>query len=445
MIQLLSTIHKRIALFGLIFLATACETNFVNPNAPTDEQILNSREGLINLGLGIKQLYSTSGMRWLIETPAITAREGGITTTFQNMIELEDGGSDLPNFNSNVSGLWATMLRVMVMCDDVIDNVDGVEMSDDTRNSLFATASTFKAMAIGALAQHYEQVVIQPRGDNNANFVSQQAGYEEAVRLLESAESALGGSVDATIQSSILGGMELLNTIYAMQARFNLFAGNNQAAIDAAQQVDRSVASVFEYDVLNQNPIWARVYLNNAPNFKPRDNFGLPADEFTYDPNDGRLDFYLIPLDETNQNGLPIEDLAGFFLGNVDPIPVYLPGEMDLIIAEAQARGGNLQAAADALDEVRTKTSEQDPFGIGAGLTAYSGPQTADALLLDIYQNRRAELFLTGMSLEDSRRFGRPEPSGQAMQFDEERNRNFYPFPIRERSNNPNTPPDPTI
>lgn len=424
------------------FLFPACETDFPNPNAPTDEQVLNTREGLLALSVGIKQLYSTSGLRFIIETPAITTREGGITTTFQNMIELEDGAADLPNFNSNTSGMWATLMRVIVMSDDLIENAQTVDLEADTRNAMTAYGHLFKAMCIGALAQHYEQVIIQASPNNDAQFVSRQDALAEAIRLLDQA-SGISGNPPTDFLSTVLQGLDLENSINAYLARYNLFAGNYDEAINAANQVDRSVASVFGYDILNPNPIWGRVIQNNAPNFKPRDNFGLPA-SFVFDSTDGRIDFYLIPLEETNQNSLPIEDIKGFFQTDTEPIPVYLPGEMDLIIAEAEARKGtNLDAAVAALDVILTKTN--DPFGVNAGLSAYGGDRTAQSILLEIFKNRRAELFLTGVSLEDSRRFGRPEPSTTPMTFSDERNRNFYPYPLRERSNNPNTPSDPGI
>ncbi|MFM8591719.1 MAG: hypothetical protein ACKOA3_02335, partial [Sphingomonadales bacterium] len=64
---------------------------------------------------------------------------------------------------------------------------------------------------------------------------------------------------------------------------------------------------------------------------------------------------------------------------------------------------------------------------------------TQDAILLEIYRNRCMELYMSGMKLEDSRRFGRPGPG----QTGAERTRNFYPYPQQERDGNPNTPSDP--
>ena len=435
-----------IVFVALAIGAVSCETNFEDPNAATEDQVFSSREGIFAAAVGMQQLYSTTGIRWIIETPAITTREGGITTTFQNMIELEDGGTDLPNFNSNVQGLWATMLRVMKIAEDIEANASTIELDAGTQSGLIAHAKLFRALAIGSLSQNYEQVIVLTNNDNNASFVSRMEGFQTAITLLtEAAAQIAATSPSAEFTDAItLGNLDLANTIAAMTARYNLFAGNYDNAIAAATSVDLSSMSIFAYDNQNQNPIWARIIQNDAPNFKPRDNFGLPS-EFVFDPADGRLAFYLISLDETNQNGLPIEDISGFFNEITEPIPVYLPDEMNLIIAEANVRSGSgsLAVAITALDQVLTDTD--DPFGVNANVSAYSGPNTAEAVLDEIYRNRRAELFLTGMSLEDSRRFGRPEPSGASMDYVEERNRNFYPYPDVERNSNPNTPTDPSI
>jgi starch-binding outer membrane protein, SusD/RagB family len=55
-------------------------------------------------------------------------------------------------------------------------------------------------------------------------------------------------------------------------------------------------------------------------------------------------------------------------------------------------------------------------------------------LLTAIYKHRCIELYMSGLKLEDMRRFNRPNT---------ERKRNFYPYPFAERDNNPNTPADP--
>jgi hypothetical protein len=118
---------------------------------------------------------------------------------------------------------------------------------------------------------------------------------------------------------------------------------------------------------------------------------------------------------------------------------------MLLNIAEAHARSGNLVEAENALNQLRQKTPAQDVFGIGGGLTdTYSSGGNQNALLAEIYKNRRIELHLIGTSLEDSRRFNRPEPP-TGVNLNTERNRNFYPYPSVEHLANTNTPADPSI
>lgn len=430
-----------------VLMLISCETDFENPNAATDNQVFSSREGIFAATIGMQQLYATTGMRWIVETPAVTTREVGITTTFQNMIDLEDGG-DIPNSTSNIVGLWSTMLRVISISEDVATNAPNLSVDEGTKSGLVAFSNLFKAMAIGSLAQNFEQVIVAIDRDGNAPFVSRTEAYNTAVALLNEAMTLISTTpISAEFNSEILrGNIDLTNTIQAMAARYNLYAGNYEAAITSANAVDQTVGSVFTYDSQNLNPVWSRVFQNNLPNFKPRDNFGLP-DSFTIDANDGRTDFYLVALDELNINQLPIEDLAGFFdeESGTESIPIYLPDEMNLIIAEANLRKSStdLSAAVEAINAVRT--DNDDIFGVNANIGEYAGDMSIDALLDEVYLNRRLELFLTGTSLEDSRRFGRPEPTPSAKVFTDERNRNFYPYPNTERDNNTNTPPDPSI
>lgn len=99
-----------------------------------------------------------------------------------------------------------------------------------------------------------------------------------------------------------------------------------------------------------------------------------------------------------------MKTLKGFFDAIDRPIPVYTPDEVRLMRAEAILRtNGSLDAALTDINAVRTQASG-DPFGVHANLPAYSGPVTNADLLLEVYRQRSAELFLSGVRLEDSRR-----------------------------------------
>jgi hypothetical protein len=116
---------------------------------------------------------------------------------------------------------------------------------------------------------------------------------------------------------------------------------------------------------------------------------------------------------------------------------VYLPGEMMLIKAEAYARQTppDLVNALIELNRVITKKPAEDVWGVGADLPPVALTTQAE-ILTEIYRQRSIGLFMSGLKLEDMRRFNRPTA---------ERKRNFFPYPFQERDNNPNTPPDPAF
>lgn len=439
---------RRALLPGLLALA-ACKLDLPNPNAAIDEQALTTREGLFGASVGLRQVYSTSTLEPLILTTGATAREVKGVSTFINVVELEAGGTGLSPNNGNTSALYARSYRVAAAAEQLIAAAPTVLATDAaTRSGVLAHAYLFRAMALGAVAQGFEQgtllttSTVQPPIQTTptaAPFVPRQQLLLEAVRLLDLATQELAANPpSADFNTQVLGAdFNLPNTVQAYRARFNLMAGNYAAALAAANLVDLKVRSAFTYSAQNPNPIYQVVSVTR--NFAPRGQFGLPAG--LVETTDRRRSFYLTgPRVVSGPDSL--RTLAGFFTSQTSPIPAYLPDEMRLIRAECNLRGAtpDLAAALQDINAVRTQTAG-DPWVLYPGLPAYSGPQTVDALLLEVYRQRCAELYLTGLRLDDSRRFGRPGPPASLA----ERTRNFYPYPQQERVNNPNTPPDPAI
>ncbi len=444
-----TTIAAVACCLGLLLGMSACDTTFENPNAASEDQVLSTVGGLRALAIGMRREYSVTTLSSVIRTSGLSAREFGVVVGFTNPQEIELGGTALPAENGILTGLWSNNYRVMGMAEQLIDNA-GIVGEPATSNAFLALGHFFKAMSLGNLAQFYEAMPISVDPDGDGAFVPRQEALQEAVRLLEAGIAALGGQgVPGDFQRLVLGttDFDLNLSMNAYLARYQLFLGNHAAATAAANAAlqNPSARSVFTYDSgnSNENPLYIQTTLEPAT-YKPVDNFGLDPAVFTVDPNDGRLAFYLSPSDAIGESSrIPVETMHGFFDVINEPIPVYLPGEMYLIRAEAAARTNDLPGAIAALNQVLQKTN--DPYGVNANLPAYSGAQTQDAVLQEIFRNRRLELFLTGLSLEDSRRFGQPEPPNPASFDSFNRNRNFYPYPQTERDNNPNTPANPSI
>lgn len=444
--QFMKTHIKRtsavIAALVLIVLS-GCNLDVTNPNTATDVEVLNSAEGIRAYTIGMQGTFSGDVYADIVLNTGITTREMAINTTFASLLELEDGGVALPAANSRTNSIWNGLTRIINMSDEIIANAPEVITDEGERSGIIALASVYKAISLGYLVQSFE--LAPTSAGPEAEFFSREQVLQEALDLLDTALTQITNTPpSASFNNNVLlSGFDLENTIYAFQARYNLLAGNYQEAITAADQVDPSATSVFSFDgSTSRNPIFDAVASGDeGQEYAPRDNFGSPLTE----AGDGRIDFFLVSTaEQSTPNGLPIDDLTGFYTTPSSPIPVYVPGEMNLIKAEAYVRTNEPGLAVDEIDAVRTKEAANDPFGLGANLPAYSGPTDEASLLEEIYRQRSAELYLTGMRFEDARRLGRPVPSDDPP-LTAERNRVYYPYPTQERQNNPNTPPDPGI
>ncbi len=424
----------------------ACKLDLANPNAATEADVLTTKDGLLALAKGVEHRFATSTLGVSILTPAVSAREVAATTTFSSLEELEDGGKQLSGENERVSRLFARTMRTKGMAETLLDNVDNVSMLPGTTSALKAHASLYRAMCIGILAYNWEQVPLKNSKNNDAVFVDRITALREAIGQMESALSGIQVTPPSSEFNKTLSDINLENTLKMYIARFALIVGDNDKAIAMADGVDMSATpNYYFFDSQNQNPVFSTVF-EGTPQYAPRLDFGLPA-SLAPDAGDMRVGFYLGGVDKLGNNYHVDSLVAPFFNYAAAGIPVVYPSEANLIKAEAYANKDDFVNAELYLNLVRNKDAASDVLGIGAGLgDTFTANNDKQALLNEIYKNRRIELYLTGLGLEDSRRLGRPAPPViDTINYNTERNRNFYPYPADERLNNSNTPADPTI
>ncbi len=451
---------KRITLLcacTALMLASSCSLDIANPNQPSELEVLSTREGIIALAVGVQQTFATAGMTSILTVTGLTSRELTSDINVVQYQELEDGGAPLPTNNILVVDYWTRMYKIIAQCDQIIANAPKALPSGGTQSGILALAYTYKAMCLGNLAQCFEQAALSSGTRSNpASFVPRAQVYAEALRLLGVASTQVASGDFSDFNAKVLvKGFHLPNTIALLRARYSLFAGANQDAITFANAVNITAAgrSEFRYDNGGNNNAFFAVYKVNAY-FVPRRTFGFEPSTGLVDTTDARLSFFVTNrVKPSGLRALPCSDFTpnSFFGSLTASIPVFRSGEVALIRAEANARLGKLDDAITDINAVRTKKAADDYLGLGAGLPAYSGAKTADAVLLEIYRQRCAELYVSGFRMEDQRRFARPAPvpAGGAMTTANllliERTRNFYPYPQTERDNNPNTPPDPAL
>lgn len=421
------------ALLSAAVVQTGCKKDYVDPTKATEEQVFSSPKGLTGVAVGLQRVYTLgrgSTLYNLITINGLTTNELFVVNAGNTAeLQLGTGGTTVDGNNSMLTTYWTTCNKVIYDANLVISNAKNLA-DKNYASGLIAYANIFKALSIADMAQFWEKVPADI--GTNVTFIDRVEGFKKAIAALDEGLAALTANApSSSFTSSIPAGIDLTNTCNALKARYSLYAGLYPQALAAANLVNLTVKSTFNFDALSLNPVFETATSTNNV-VQPKDStLGLvPA--LAPVLTDGRIPFYTT----INPTIAPRFRINNFYNAAATAVPVYLPGEMTLIKAECYARTNDSTTSKTLLNSVITKTAASDPFGVGANLPAINSFGSYAALLDEIYKQRCIEMFMSGQKLEDMRRFGRANA---------EMKRKLMPYPLRERDNNPNTPADPAF
>lgn len=415
-----------VAVAGLV-AAAGCNLDRLNPNAPTSEQVRTSRAGIVALAVGMQARYASSMSTYRYPGGLITDEMGATQLALQSYKDTEAGV--LADTYDAVQAPWNSHYLTVKTAGDVVAAATPALLGDSTSSGMIALAYLLKGMSLGELTQMYQQIIIHPEASTTPTFVDRPTALAYVNALLDSALAQYTAQrPGAEFNSQILAaGFDLPNTIRAMQARYRRIAGDLPGALTAANAVTSGNAvSVMPFSDVAINPMYDLSV--RASYVRPRDTLRLVAEA-----NDQRIAYFLTGA--TVQGNLrPLRSFAHWQTTS-SPIALFYPGEILLIKAEALAAAGNVTAAADTVNKVRTKcglTSNQPQACLPAvALT------TQTQVMDEIYRQRRFELFATGLRWEDTRRRGLV---GATSAFAK---RCWLLYPNSERNTNPNVPSNP--
>lgn len=383
----------------------ACELDFTDPNQPAEEEVIGTPQTLGQVAVGLQALYSDQLVDPVYVTGLVTNEIGATPTAFESYRKADAGdpitGDDGPSLDP-----WSGQYDVIRTANVLIENTPQVGFGPGTTSGILALAKLYKAMAFGNLYQHYERfpLVVQST-TSDAPFASRAEAMAEILRLLDEARQHLATTpVSAEFTSTILApGFNLAATIDAMLARYNLIAGNLDAALAAAQRVPLNVLSEFRFGAADVNPLWNLWYNSgNAFQMRAKQAFRLQAEA-----GDQRV-AYWVSADTVPGVTQRMDQIARYST-STRTVPAYLPDEMRLIMAEVHARQGRLDQALTLVNAVRTQCTSAlaEPVACLPARTAEQLPTQA-AILAEILRQRQYELYLQGLRWSDLRRFGQP-------------------------------------
>jgi starch-binding outer membrane protein, SusD/RagB family len=433
--------RRALALAGLAGTAAGCSLDLVNPNAPLEEEVLRDPELILTTAVGLQSQYADNVLIFIRAPELATDQWGTRPLALAADQSLVRGNPD-PSFGV-VSDPFAAAYRIARTAQVLQEAAPRVNLSRGQQIGISVLAKLLKAMALGNLTQQYEMM---PASYDTVGAVPlpNTEVRDTVIALLESARAELLTVSDAELlpfKQRVLDptagtGIDLRNTVDAMLARYYLFDGRYAEAFAAAGRVNRGVMSLLQYPNPGQNPVFQ--YMSALRYVGARKEFFTDAQA-----GDARPAFWANRSPATGTTGLPDSafDFRVYGGARNDPYPLYLPDEMRLIQAEVYARQGNLPAAADLINAVRSEgrdpisgtctTSTTEPRGCLPPLPATS-LDTPEEVFAQILYERRYELFGQGLRWEDLRRL---DPYTT-----EEPSMDWLPFPQAECDRNPTRP-----
>ncbi len=399
----------------VVALATAatsalagCSLDLQNPNAPTEEQVTTSPDGVIALATGLQGRFATSYFNYAYMAGLVTDEFAATSAALISISDAEQGA--VPSGTGIADNVFNSIYRTVRTADDLLTGASalGDQFDPATRSGLQALAYTLKAEALGEALQSYQKLPIRTFGEVAPAYVTRAEALPYVRALLDSASAILSATPpSAFFTSNILTpGVSLPNVLNLYRARYARMAGDHAGALAAGGTNGIAVRRQWR--------------LSMAPEDRRFQYFVSPSTTLT-----GRVGALLDP-----------------WLRYASPqatLPVYFPDEALLIKAEALANQNQLAAAQAALDSVRTDCTGgrglDDPK---ACLPALTGQLSQAQLLAEIYLQRRYELLGTGLRWEDARRRASVRGPVAAPNVPSDAQRCWLPYALGDRNANPN-------
>jgi hypothetical protein len=426
----LKRVLRGAGILALTGAAVACDLELTNPNAPTQEEIVTSFDGLVAVAVGMQDQYASSIDDYLIPNSLVTDEWATRSLALASYTTLLTG-VEIDDSYATIYLPWANSYEAIRSANTIL-NAE-VDMGPVFGPATSALAKLYKAMALGTLIQLYEEVPIDISVEGPVPKPRAEV-LDTVLTLLEEAKEDIASVPDAQLtefRRRVIGTtFDLANVIDAMLARYYLIDGQYASAVTAADDALAGLEQIsyFTYSAPDVNPVYnisvASQYIGAAK------QWGREAEA-----GDARV-AYWADTTVTLVSNTP-EQVAALrrYQTQTAAFPVFLPDEMKLIKAEALVRQGaaNYPTALTLINEVR----QQPAAGTGldeprAGL----GPvvlTTETEFLTQIAYERRYELYMQGLRYEDMRRFG-AAITGEAPTID------FLPIPQQECNANPSNP-----
>ncbi len=434
--RLYTRISSALAVASIATLA-GCSLDLQNPNAPTEQQVTTSPDGVIALATGLQARFATSYFNYAYMAGLVTDEFAATSAALVSISDAEQGA--VPQGTGIAENVFNSIYRTVRTADDLLTgaNALGAQLDPGTKSGLQALAYTLKAEALGEALQSYQKLPIKTFGEVAPVYVTRAEALPYVRALLDSATATLAAAPpSAFFNANILTpGVSLTSILDLFRARYARMANDDAGALAAANLVPRTGTAAFNvltFPAPAVNPYSGVTGGTNGIAVRRQWRLSMTAE-------DKRFQYFVTPSTTlTGRIGALLDPWLRYASPQA-PLPVYFPDEALLIKAEALANQNQLAASQAVLDSVRTDCTGgrglDDPK---ACLSPLTGSLTQSQLIAEVYVQRRYELLGTGLRWEDSRRRGAIRGPVAAPNVPADGQRCWLPYALGDRNANPN-------
>lgn len=412
---------RNIAILSLMLTLgmTACKLEDpINPNQPTlpEGGIRNAQIPQLNNLVTGTLANMRAQMPLYIDAVGVIGREfyrySGSDPRYVGDL-LGINGAPLDNNAFYTSNTYMARYATVKNANILIDAVNNTAvLSDEQEQGYLGFAKTIKAHELLlALNQQYQNGIRVDVNNPRAlgPFLTYEASLAAIATLLNEGAAHLNGAGE-TFAFALSPGFAGFDTPAgfrqfnrALAARVAVYRGNFQEALtfleesflDLTGNLNKGVYHVYS---ANSGDMLNLLYLR--PNTTGDIRLVHPSFLTDAEPNDNRVTSKTIQREK--EFTIPSTDIRTthdvyVYKSNTDRVPIIRNEELILIYAEAQIQTNNLPEALNAINVIRQS----------AGLNAYAGPVTQEALIDEMLKQRRYSLFFEGHRWIDMRRYNR--------------------------------------
>ncbi len=433
-------IVKSAVAIAAVFLV-GCNLDVTNPNQPGRDKVEATpvRIALATLATGLQGRFATSYFSFAYASGLVTDEFASASAALVSISDAEQG--NVPPGTGIADAVFNSVYRTVRSADELLRDsllvAAGVEPG--TRSGLRALAYAIKAEALGEALQTYQRIPVSTFGTTQPVYVTRSVALPIVRALLDTAARLVTDTVPSAIFNAemLTPGVSLPNLIQMYRARYARMAGDDAAALAAANLVSRSSLSQVTFVAPTTNPFSGVTGGTNG--IGPRRQWRL-----SMDVADQRFGYFVSPQTVTGRIGALLDGFSRYALPTAN-LPLLFPDEALLIKAEALLAQGDAAGARAAVDSVRVDcTGGRGVDDPKACLTALAGVLSNAQLLDEIYRQRRYELYGTGLRWEDTRRRNQVVGPIAAPAVPTGGQRCWMPYSIGDRNANGNVPVDPT-